>query len=125
MSSAEPRLIALPTEDHGPITLPEPAWCRGHADHHPDTYRADLTHFGPEHRLTFNGEVLFRLMLTQTPCADRASREVCAYVEESGYTGSLDPAGLYDLAAALDGAADNMREFADRLAALLDGGEGR
>ncbi|MGW1669034.1 DUF6907 domain-containing protein [Streptomyces sp. NPDC002324] len=119
----EPRTITLPTEDHGPVTLPEPAWCRGHSDHQPDTYRTDLTHYGHEHRLTFNGIELFRLMLAQTPYADRASRQVCAYVEETGYTGSLDVAGLYDLAAALDGAADHMREFADQLAALLDGGD--
>ncbi|MFF9036401.1 DUF6907 domain-containing protein [Streptomyces sp. NPDC014892] len=119
----EPRTIVLPTEDHGPVTVEEPSWCRGHADHHPDSYRDDLTHFGHEHRLTFNGTELFRLMLAQTPYADRASRETCAYVEQSGHTGSLDPAGLYDLAAALDHAADQMREFADRLAVLLDGSE--
>lgn len=116
----DPSLITLPTLDHGPVTVAEPTWCRGHADHHPDTHRTDLTHFGAEHRLTFNGAELFRLMLSQTPHADRASRQVCAYVEEAGYTGSLDVAGLYDLAAALDHAADHMREFADRLAVLLD-----
>ena len=119
--STGPRTITLPTADHGPVTLSEPRWCRGHADHRPDTYLTDLTHYGHEHRLTFNGQELFRIMLTQTPCAERMSREACAYVEEAGYTGSLDPAGLYDLAAALDGAADNMREFADRLAVILDG----
>lgn len=118
-----PRLITLSTVDHGPVTLTCPAWCRGHADHHPGAYRADLTHYGPEHRLTFNGAELFRLMLAQTPYADRASSDTAAYVEESGYTGSLTPAGLYDLAAALDQAADRMREFADRLAVLLDGSE--
>lgn len=118
-----PRTITVHTLDHGPVSLPEPAWCRGHADHQPDTQRPDLTHFGAEHRLTFNGIELFRLMLAQTPYADRASRQVCAYVEETGYTGSLDVAGLYDLAAALDTAADHMREFADRLAVLLDGGD--
>ena len=117
-----PRTIVLPTEDHGPITLPEPAWCRGHADHLDDSHRCDLTHFGHEHRLTFNGIELFRLMLAQTPHADQADRETCAYVEQSGFTGSLDPVGLYDLAASLDHAADHMREFADRLASILDGG---
>ncbi|MEV4864256.1 DUF6907 domain-containing protein [Streptomyces ossamyceticus] len=121
----EPRTITLPTADHGPVTLDEPAWCRGHADHRPDTYRADLTHIGAEHRLTFNGAELFRLMLAQTPHAERTSRQVCAYVEETGYTGSLTPVGLYDLAAALDHAADHIREFADQMAVLLDGGEGR
>ncbi|MCX4858969.1 DUF6907 domain-containing protein [Streptomyces canus] len=119
----EPRTIVLPTADHGDVTLTEPSWCRGHADHRPDTYRTDLTHYGAEHRLTFNGEELFRLILAQSPLSERASREVEAYVEESGYTGSLTPAGLYDLAAALDAAADNMRAFADQLTTLLDGGE--
>jgi len=121
--STEPRTVTLPTVDHGEITLPEPSWCAGHADHRPDSYRADLTHYGPEHRLTFNGQPLFRLVIAQTPLADRASREVCAYVEQIGDSGSFDPAGLYDLAAALDGAADHMREFADRLAAVLAEGE--
>ncbi|TQE40253.1 hypothetical protein Sipo8835_00130 [Streptomyces ipomoeae] len=119
----EPRTITLPTVDHCPVTLEEPSWCRGHADHHPGTYRTDLTHYGIEHRLTFNGTELFRLMLAQTPYAGPASRETCAYVEQSGYTGSLTPVGMYDLAAALDHAAENMREFADQLATLLDGGE--
>jgi hypothetical protein len=120
--STEPRTVTLPTLDAGDITLPEPVWCAGHADHRPDTYRADLTHYGPEHRLTFNGEELFRLILAQAPLSEPASRAVVAYVEESGYTGSLTPAGLYDLAAALEGAADQMRAFADQLTALLTGG---
>ncbi|MCX4699546.1 hypothetical protein [Streptomyces sp. NBC_01373] len=114
----EPRTVTLPTDDHGDVTLPEPAWCAGHPDPHPE-YRTDLTHYGPEHRLTFNGQQLYTLMLSQSPLAERTSREVCAYVEQSGYAGSLDPVGLYDLAAALDGAADQMRAFADQLAAVL------
>lgn len=117
--SSEPRTVTLPTVDHGDVVLTEPSWCVGHADHLPDSYRADLTHYGPEHRLTFNGATLFRLVVAQSPLADRASREVCAYVEQAGDSGSLDPVGLYDLAAALDHAADHMREFADQLTALL------
>ncbi|MFF7763153.1 DUF6907 domain-containing protein [Streptomyces griseorubiginosus] len=119
----EPRTVTLPTEDHGDVTLPEPAWCVGHADHRPESYRTDLTHYGPEHRLTYNGEPLFVLMLAQSPLSERASRTVEAYVEESGFTGSLDPAGLYDLAAALDSAADQMRAFADQLTAVLAEGD--
>jgi hypothetical protein len=116
------RTVTLPTHDHGDVTLPEPSWCAGHPN--PRTqYRADLTHYGPEHRLTFNGEPLFVLMLAQAPLAERSSRDLTAYVEQSGYTGDLDPAGLYGLAAALDGAADQLRAFADQLAALLAGGE--
>ncbi|WP_371670010.1 hypothetical protein OG985_21645 [Streptomyces sp. NBC_00289] len=116
-----PRTVTLPTHDHGDVTLPEPTWCAGHPNPRPQ-YRTDLTHYGPEHRLTFNGEPLFALMLAQSPLSERAGREVSAYVEESGYTGSLDPTGLYGLAAALDAAADQMRAFADQLSPLLGGG---
>ncbi|KUL26630.1 DUF6907 domain-containing protein [Streptomyces regalis] len=115
------RTVTLPTIDQGDVTLPEPSWCAGHPNPRPQ-YRTDLTHYGPEHRLTFNGEPLFALMLAQSPLSERASRNIEAYVEESGYTGSLTPAGLYDLAAALDQAADHMRVFADQMAALLAGG---
>lgn len=120
--SAEPRTVTLPTEDHGDVTLPEPAWCAGHLNPQPE-YQADLTHYGPERRLTFNGEPLYVLMLAQTPYAERASRTVCAYVEQTGYTGSLDAAGLYDLAAALDAAADQLRAFADQLPAVVAEGD--
>lgn len=115
-----PRTVTVPTLDHGDVTVPEPSWCTGHAPF--PEHRADLTHYGPEHRLTYNGAELFRLMLAQTPFAERASHEVCAYVEQSGYAGSLDPAGLYDLAAALDAAGDQLRAFADQLTARLAGG---
>src|ERR1051325_5259239 len=27
--------VTLPTEDHGDVTLEEPSWCAGHADHGP------------------------------------------------------------------------------------------
>ncbi|NUQ96395.1 MAG: hypothetical protein HOY79_07445 [Streptomyces sp.] len=121
MSTEQPRTVTLPTEDHGDVTLDEPSWCAGHPDPLPQ-YRTDLTHYGPEHRLTHSGEALFRLMLAQAPLSERASRDVEAYVEQTGYTASLDPAGLYDLAAALDSAADQMRAFADQLAAILAGG---
>ncbi|MBT2673972.1 hypothetical protein J7E95_24755 [Streptomyces sp. ISL-14] len=120
--STEPRTVTLPTLDHGDVTLPEPSWCAGHPDPRPQ-YRTDLTHYGPEHRLTFNGDELFRLMLGQSPHAEETSREVCAYVEQSGYTGSLAPAGLYDLAATLDAHADRLRDLADQLAAVLAGGD--
>ncbi|WP_327319258.1 DUF6907 domain-containing protein [Streptomyces sp. NBC_01235] len=117
----EPRTITLPTSDHGPVTLTCPAWCSGHADHRPDSYRADLTHYGTEERLTFHGQALYTVMLAQTPFSENATHDVGLYVEQGGYTGSLDPAGLYDLAAALDGHADRLRDLADQLGPLLDG----
>lgn len=120
---SEPRTVTLPTSDHGDVTIPEPVWCVGHPDPHAE-YRSDLTHFGPEHRLTFDGQPLYTVMLAQSPLSEIASRKTCAYVEQSGHTGSLDAGGLYDLAAALDAAADQLRAFADQHSALLAGGAG-
>ena len=117
--STEPRTITLVTEDHGPVALPEPGWCRGHADHQPGTYRVDLTHYGTETVLRFEGAEVFRLLLAESPYATRPVHQgVCGYVETCGYTASLSPAGLYGLAAALDAHADRLREFADQLTLL-------
>lgn len=116
------RTVTLPTHDHGDVTLPEPSWCVGHPNPRAQ-YRTDLTHYGPEHRLTFNGHELFRLMLAQAPLSERASRDLAAFVEQSDFSADLDPAGLYDLAAALDHAADELRAFADQLVAILAGGD--
>lgn len=102
-------------------TVPEPDWCAGHASDRAE-FRTDITHFGPEHRLTFEGAELFKLMLAQSPFSAASSRNVGAYVEETGYTGTLDMIGLYSLAAALEGAADQIRAFADQHAHLLTGG---
>ncbi len=116
----EPRLITLTTADHGPVTLPEPSWCRGHADHRPGTYRCDLTHYGTETVLSHEGAEVFRVMVCESPYSTRPEdRGVVAYLEERGYTGEFTPTGLYDLAAALDGHADRLRDFADQLSRLL------
>lgn len=124
--STEPRTVTLATLDHGDVTLPEPSWCRGHAGHRPDSYRCDLTHYSEETVLAHQGAKVFRVMLTQAPYASQPpDPAVCVYVEECGFTGSLDPVGLYDLAATLDAHADRLRDYADQLAAILDRGEGQ
>lgn len=120
--STEPRTITLDTQDFGPVTLPEPSWCRGHDDHQPGSYRVDLTHYGTETVLTYQGAELWRVMVTASPYATRPEdRPMCAYLEQGHYTGDFTPAGLYDLAATLDAHADQLREFADTLARLVDG----
>jgi hypothetical protein len=117
-------MITLPTVDHGDVVLPEPTWCRGHQDHDPGTYRTDLTHYGTETVLTYQGAALLRVMVTESPFATRPEkRSTVAYLEQADYTGDFTPAGLYDLAATLDGHADRLREIADQLHTLLDGGE--
>lgn len=120
----EPRTVTLPTEDAGDITLPEPSWCAGHADHRPDTYRVDLDHKGPEHRLTHHGELLWTVFLGQAPFASRPEqRTTGVFVEQASYARTLNPTQLYDLAATLDGHADRLRELADQLAEILGGGQ--
>ncbi|MEU5769817.1 hypothetical protein ABZ782_28270 [Streptomyces asoensis] len=112
----EPRTVTLPTLDHGDVTLPEPSWCRGHADHRPDSYRVDLDHKGPAHELRHDGEVLWTAFLGQAPFAtDPARRGTDLYVEQGSYAHSLDGPSLYDLAATLDTHADRLRDLADQL----------
>ncbi|MFG2311183.1 DUF6907 domain-containing protein [Streptomyces sp. NPDC048566] len=114
-----PRTITLPTVDHGTVVLPEPTWCAGHTDHHPDTNRADILHTGPDTPLTFHGRTLSTACLTQAP---HASRDRDVRISVSMYGAELDPTGVYELAAALDAYADRLRDLADQLAALLAGG---
>lgn len=117
------RSITLPTADHGPVTLPEPSWCVGHTDHRPDTYRVDLDHKGPEHLLRHGGEPLWTAFLGQAPYASRPEhRGIGLFVEQASYAHTLDPASLYDLAASLDAHADQLRDLADQLTAILAGG---
>ncbi|MFE7803998.1 DUF6907 domain-containing protein [Streptomyces sp. NPDC057430] len=117
------RTVTLPTIDHGDITLPEPAWCTGHADHIPG-YRVDLAHTGPEHHFAFEGEQLLVAMLTQYPLSDALSTDVGLFVEQTGYARTLDPVRLRMLAAALTVHAMHLRTLADELAAI-HGNEGR
>ncbi|MDX2946799.1 hypothetical protein PV383_38370 [Streptomyces caniscabiei] len=121
-----PRTITLPTLDHGDVTLTCPAWCAGHADHRPDTHRADILHKGPDVALTFHGGEVIAAGLAQSPFAspstpDLGGRTPGASVYPPGRT--LDPVGLYGLAAALDSYADQLRDLADQLAAILAGGD--
>ncbi|MFJ1808525.1 MULTISPECIES: DUF6907 domain-containing protein [unclassified Streptomyces] len=121
--STEPRTVTLPTIDAGDVTIPEPSWCVGHADHRPDSYRADLDHKGPEHRLTHRGERLWTAFVGQAPYASiPAARSLGVFVEQGNYARTLDPVGLYDLAATFEAHADRLRELADQLPGLRDGG---
>ena len=40
------RTVTVATNDHGDVTLPEPAWCRGL--HPAEAYRVDIAHEGEE-----------------------------------------------------------------------------
>ncbi|MFD3503741.1 DUF6907 domain-containing protein [Streptomyces sp. NPDC058678] len=118
------RTVTLPTLDYGPVTLAEPAWCAGHDGHRPGS-RADLTHISPETSLAFEGLRVGTAVLFQAPYATIGASEPRASVHldyEPGLSG-LNPSDLYDLAAAMDTGADQLRSIADQLTAILGGGQ--
>jgi hypothetical protein len=117
--STEPRTITLATEDFGNVTLDEPAWCIGHPDHRPDSHRADILHAGPDVALVFQGHDIGDASLVQSPYAELPGGGLGVSVSLIGRT--LDPIGLYDFAATLDRHADQLRDLADQLHALLTG----
>ncbi|MFI9170489.1 DUF6907 domain-containing protein [Streptomyces lincolnensis] len=120
--SSEPRRITLPTRDAGDVTLDEPTWCVGHADHRPDSYRVDLDHKGPEHLLRHNGELLWSAFIGEAPFASRPEvRAPGLFVEQASFARTLNPAAVYDLAATFEAHADRLRELADQLTAILGG----
>lgn len=112
-------LATIPTLDHGDVTVPEPAWCIGHADQ-PRGYRIDLTHSGPELRIGPAGEPLFTALVTQHPFSS-GSRETSLYVEDLDITGNYSPAELDELAAGLVEAAAQLRHQARWLSVLRGG----
>ena len=119
--STESRTVTVPTADHGDVTLPEPCWCVGHADDLPD-HRGDILHRGPDVTLRFRGHHITDACIVQSPFTtidipELSSRTPGVSISAIGRT--LDPAGLYELAAAFDGYADRLRALADELAALL------
>ncbi|MFF0104518.1 DUF6907 domain-containing protein [Streptomyces hirsutus] len=125
--STEPRTVTLPTIDHGDVTIPEPSWCIGHADYRPE-YRADILHRGPDVTLTFRGHHITDACIVQGPFSTINIPELCSStpgVSISVIARTLDPVGLHELAAVLDGYADRLRDLADELSAVLAGGEGR
>jgi hypothetical protein len=122
----ELRTVTLTTADHGPVALPEPTWCAGHAHHDPETQRVDLIHAGPVVECLYLGRTLLAAELVQSPYAESSDRHLGGRapgvsVYPLGQT--LDATELYSLAADLDRYADRLRGLADQLDALRDGGQ--
>jgi hypothetical protein len=115
------RTVTLHTADHGPVTIPEPSWCAGHTGHDPETFRADLTHTGPDVVLTFRGRHLAAACLDQATHAELTTREPRVSVDLLG--ASLDARAVYELAAALDTYADRLRDLADSLLVITAEGD--
>ncbi|WP_328488248.1 DUF6907 domain-containing protein [Streptomyces zaomyceticus] len=112
------RTLSLATIDHETVSLTEPSWCTGHTGQVPG-YRVDICHTGPEHEFAFEGDTLLIATLTQDPFATDAERRGTGlYVEQTGWTATLDPAEVRKLAASLTVHAMHLRTLAEQLAAI-------
>lgn len=112
------RTITLHTADHGPVTIPEPSWCVSH-ETLPGDLRADIVHLGPDTVLTFRGRELSTASLAQAPFG----KDTTPGVSVSLIGRTLDARAVYELAAALDGYADRLRDLADSLLVIVAEGD--
>lgn len=119
----EPRTVHVNVLVTKSLSVDEPLWCAGHSDDHAN-FKSDITHYGPEHLLSFRDETLWTLQLVQSPFAsDEDARRVGVYVEQGGYARTLGPCGLDELADALVEQAAELRSHALHLASLRGGGQ--
>ncbi|MGW3024813.1 DUF6907 domain-containing protein [Streptomyces sp. NPDC001221] len=103
------------------LEIDEPGWCVGHRGDRAQ-YKADITHFGPEHVIAANGYAVLRAMLSQSPYGEHSPRNISLYVEESDLSGSYTPDEVEQLADALADSAEQLRALGRELAAILAGG---
>ncbi|MGV9755411.1 DUF6907 domain-containing protein [Streptomyces tricolor] len=119
--SVEPRTAIVNLLVTKALEVDEPDWCIGHrADE--AQFKPDITHYGPEHAIESNGHRILLAMLTQSPYAQRSSREISLYIEQGDFTGSYTPDEVEQLADALTVAADRLRALGRDLAEILAGG---
>nr|WP_238427392.1 hypothetical protein [Streptomyces adustus] len=108
--------------------MEEPQWCGGHADHNPETARADLTHTGPAIACSYFGWDILGAEIVQHPFSTPSAPELGSAtpgVSVYPLDLTLSPVQLYSLAAALDRFSDQLRALADQLTTLTssDGGD--
>lgn len=114
------RTVTVHTLDHGPVTVPEPTWCRGHDQGAPQ-YRADVTHTGPSLSLTApsrRGPVEWLHAVVDAAPYSARERDVAVVVELGGGSYRYDVEALRMLADDLTAQLQEIRAFADTLAAL-------
>lgn len=117
------RTVTVETLDHGPVTLPEPSWCTGHAAQ-PVELRADLCHAGPSRTLDYDGTPLWHAEVVAYPFAtDPARRRPGLYVEVAPFARTLAPADVDRLADVLVEHVFRLRHMARDLSFLLARGE--
>ncbi|MFE9481476.1 DUF6907 domain-containing protein [Streptomyces spororaveus] len=114
-----PRTVTVPTLDHGPVTIPEPAWCLGH--HAQPEVLVDVHHTGTPHVVDYGGGTALRAELVAFPYGETPV-PASVHVELLVPDVTLDPPGLEGLAAVLVEQAAELRRLALRLAVLRAGG---
>ncbi|MFJ5154958.1 DUF6907 domain-containing protein [Streptomyces sp. NPDC088353] len=98
------------------LEVDEPEWCVGHGEDGAQ-YKADILHQGPDVTLTYDGHEVSVASLVQAPFSESSSTEPGVSLSLLGQT--LDPAGLHAFADVLTEHAQQLRDLADELAALL------
>lgn len=94
-----PLTVTVQTLDHGPVTIPEPSWCRG--VHEAEAYRVDIEHQGADIVATVatacHGDVTaLSMSLVQRPFSSTETR-VMAAVQLDGEWHEFDGAALVRL----------------------------
>jgi hypothetical protein len=130
--------VTIDTKDHGPITIPEPAWCVGHPTTPPAPdgldlrpLRSEIAHRGPSIDITVGTERgparLIELLLWQdpfpTPACTHSDDVHMAVQLLDGHHFGYDADGLNALATDLMEAAATVRRVARDLAAQTGGAE--
>ncbi|MFJ6645789.1 DUF6907 domain-containing protein [Streptomyces sp. NPDC091290] len=126
--STEPRTATVNLLTVQPLEIEEPSWCAGHPDPVSDEagahFRADITHDTQPIVFKLDGVPVGEALISQAPFADRGTREIQGFLTlHYGEDRGRSPAELYDLAAAMERHADQLRELADQLDAIRAGGE--
>lgn len=123
------RTVTVATADHGPVTIPEPAWCTG-AQHSDGDDRADIAHTGPPINVMVATERgprrLVELLLWQEPFPTPDSTHsddvyVVAHLLDGEHFG-YDATALDTLAVDLMEAAAQVRRVGRSLSAESRGG---
>lgn len=115
------RTVTVPTLDHGPVTMPEPAWCAGHPAE-PVEYRDDVHHAAAEYVVDYDGLAVLAAELVAYPFgAHPVPASVHVDITVPGLT--LDPPGLEGLADVLTAQAAELHRLALRLAVVRAGGD--
>ncbi|MET9702296.1 DUF6907 domain-containing protein [Streptomyces griseus] len=106
-----PRTVTVPTTDEGTVTVPEPSWCVGHAEH-PVNALVDLGHRSIEHPLGRPADPVGIALVSQYPHGN-GPRETGLFVEQTALAVTLGPDSVRELAADYETAAAQLRRLAD------------